>query len=211
MDNTTLSVSESQTLRYVAQTEDDFGGAHRTSQTERAGLCLAEVHDSFGKMACGGFHALPNAASRMTSAETSQGRPPSDLLFRYQKFAPAERSGGELVLKRCAVLLARSKTPQRPEDLKDHDGISFRGFPIAPEWRYRKDSPALAVEPRTRLAVNSTEAAVDAALAGLGIIRCSRTRLRTSCGLAACSPSWRSSRRSRCRSAWSIRTQAYRR
>jgi DNA-binding transcriptional LysR family regulator len=29
----------------------------------------------------------------------------------------------------------------------------------------------LAVEPRTRLAVNSTEAAVDAALAALGIIR----------------------------------------
>jgi DNA-binding transcriptional LysR family regulator len=73
----------------------------------------------------------------------------------------------------CAspVYLARCGTPERPEDLKDHHGITFRGFPIAPEWRYRKDSPALAVEPRTRLAVNSTEAAVDAALAGLGIIR----------------------------------------
>ena len=57
----------------------------------------------------------------------------------------------------CAspAYLARCGTPQRPEDLKDHDGITFRGFPIAPEWRYRKDSPALAVEPRTRLAVNS--------------------------------------------------------
>jgi DNA-binding transcriptional LysR family regulator len=67
--------------------------------------------------------------------------------------------------------LARRGTPQRPEDLKDHDGISFRGFPIAPEWRYRKDGPAFAVEPKTRLAVNTTEAAIDAALANLGIIR----------------------------------------
>ena len=73
----------------------------------------------------------------------------------------------------CAspAYLARCGTPQHPEDLKDYDGITFRGFPIAPEWRYRKDSPALAVEPPTRLAVNSTEAAVDASLAGLGIIR----------------------------------------
>ena len=29
--------------------------------------------------------------------------------------------------------LARRGTPQRPEDLTGHDGISFRGFPIAPE------------------------------------------------------------------------------
>src|SRR5918995_5365162 len=67
--------------------------------------------------------------------------------------------------------LARRGTPRLPEDLKSHDGITFRGFPIAPEWRYRKDSAAFAVEPRTRLAINTTGAAIDAALAGLGIIR----------------------------------------
>jgi DNA-binding transcriptional LysR family regulator len=73
----------------------------------------------------------------------------------------------------CAnpAYLAERGTPQHPEDLKDHDGVTFRGFPIAPEWRYRKDSAAFAVEPRTRLAVNTTGAAIDAALAGLGIIR----------------------------------------
>ncbi len=73
----------------------------------------------------------------------------------------------------CAspAYLARRGTPQRPEDLASHDGIAFSGFPGAPEWRYRRDSAAFAVEPRTRLAVNSTEAAIDAALAGIGIIR----------------------------------------
>ncbi len=73
----------------------------------------------------------------------------------------------------CAspAYLAERGTPRTPDDLRDHDGISFRGFPIAPEWRYRKDSTAFAVEPRMRLAVNTTEAAVMAAVSGLGVIR----------------------------------------
>lgn len=73
----------------------------------------------------------------------------------------------------CAspAYLARHGVPRRPEDLARHDGISFQGFAVAPEWRYRRDSPAFAVEPRPKLAVNTTEAAIQAALADLGIIR----------------------------------------
>jgi DNA-binding transcriptional LysR family regulator len=67
--------------------------------------------------------------------------------------------------------LARRGNPAVPEDLREHDGITFRGFSTSPEWRYRGDAPALSVEPRTRLAVNSTEAAIDAAMAGLGVVR----------------------------------------
>ncbi|NYZ13727.1 LysR family transcriptional regulator [Azospirillum sp. RWY-5-1] len=73
----------------------------------------------------------------------------------------------------CAspAYLARRGVPQRPEDLAEHDGISFQGFANAPEWRYRRDSAAFAVEPRARMAVNTTEAAIQAALADVGIIR----------------------------------------
>ncbi len=67
--------------------------------------------------------------------------------------------------------LARRGVPGRPDDLAGHDGISFQGFATAPEWRYRRDSAAFTVEPRPRLAVNTTEAAIQAALAGVGIIR----------------------------------------
>ncbi|PZN98053.1 MAG: LysR family transcriptional regulator [Hyphomicrobiales bacterium] len=67
--------------------------------------------------------------------------------------------------------LARRGTPISPDDLKKHDGISFRGFSSSPEWRYRGDNPMLSVEPHPRLAVNSIEGAVDAAVAGLGIAR----------------------------------------
>lgn len=73
----------------------------------------------------------------------------------------------------CAspAYLERRGTPRQPDDLAEHDGISFQGFAVAPEWRYRRDSAAFAVEPRPKLAVNTTEAAIEAALAGVGIIR----------------------------------------
>ena len=73
----------------------------------------------------------------------------------------------------CAspTYLARCGTPTAPDDLRHHDGISFHGFSTSPEWRFRGDSDAMSVEPRARLAVNTTEAAVDAAVAGLGIVR----------------------------------------
>lgn len=67
--------------------------------------------------------------------------------------------------------LARRGTPLQPEDLAEHDGVSFQGFATSPEWRYRRDSAAFAVEPHPRLSVNTTEAAIQAALADLGIIR----------------------------------------
>ncbi|ABD08464.1 transcriptional regulator, LysR family [Rhodopseudomonas palustris HaA2] len=67
--------------------------------------------------------------------------------------------------------LARRGVPRRPDDLAGHDGISFQGFATAPEWRYRRDSAAFAVDPRPKLAVNTTEAAIQSALAGVGIIR----------------------------------------
>jgi DNA-binding transcriptional LysR family regulator len=67
--------------------------------------------------------------------------------------------------------LARKGIPALPEQLRDHDGITFLGFSTSPDWRFRGDSAALSIEPRTRLAVNSMEAAIDAAVAGVGIAR----------------------------------------
>lgn len=73
----------------------------------------------------------------------------------------------------CAspAYLASRGVPRQPDDLATHDGISFQGFATAPEWRYRGDSAAFAVEPRPKLAVNTTEAAIQAALMGFGILR----------------------------------------
>lgn len=75
------------------------------------------------------------------------------------------------VLCASPAYLAERGIPRQPDDLATHDGISFQGFATAPEWRYRRDSVAFAVDPRPKLAVNTTEAAIQAALAGVGIIR----------------------------------------
>jgi DNA-binding transcriptional LysR family regulator len=94
----------------------------------------------------------------------------------------------ERVICASPTYLARRGTPRTPEDLKEHDGITFRGFPIAPEWRYRRDGAAFAIEPRTRLAVNTTDAAIDAALAGLGIIRVLSYQVADELGAGALHP-----------------------
>ncbi|UXS01208.1 LysR family transcriptional regulator [Agrobacterium tumefaciens] len=67
--------------------------------------------------------------------------------------------------------LARRGIPLKPEDLAQHDGISFQGFASAPEVRFRRDVSAFTAEPRPKLAVNTTEAAIQAAVSGIGIIR----------------------------------------
>ena len=67
--------------------------------------------------------------------------------------------------------VARLGAPRVPEDLVHHDGITFHGFATSPEWRYRRDSSAFAVEPRAKLAVNTTDAAIQAAIAGVGVVR----------------------------------------
>jgi DNA-binding transcriptional LysR family regulator len=75
------------------------------------------------------------------------------------------------VICASADYVARRGAPREPDDLADHDGISFQGFATAPEWRYRGDGAAFTVQPRPKLAVNTTEAAIQAALAGIGIVR----------------------------------------
>ncbi|AZO78632.1 MULTISPECIES: LysR family transcriptional regulator [unclassified Bosea (in: a-proteobacteria)] len=80
---------------------------------------------------------------------------------------------GEVRRVICAspAYLTRRGRPRTPEDIENHDGISFRGFSVTPEWRYRGDNPELGEEPQARLSVNSTVAAIDAALAGFGLVR----------------------------------------
>lgn len=80
---------------------------------------------------------------------------------------------GEVRRVACAspAYLSERGSPMTPDELSEHDGITFRGFKNAPEWRYRGDNPSWTADPRQRLAVNSTESAITAAVAGLGVVR----------------------------------------
>ncbi|MDF3936583.1 LysR family transcriptional regulator [Pseudomonas citronellolis] len=70
----------------------------------------------------------------------------------------------------CAspAYLAEHGEPQAPEDLAGHSCVSFVGLETASAWTF---PGAREVAIRARLSVSSAEAAVDAAVAGLGITR----------------------------------------
>ncbi len=73
----------------------------------------------------------------------------------------------------CAspAYLASHPAPVVPQDLADHDVISFESVSTPTTWRYWSDGNELAVTLRSRLGVNTIDAAIDASLAGAGVVR----------------------------------------
>ena len=67
--------------------------------------------------------------------------------------------------------LKRNSRPLHPRDLADHDCIAFEGVLSHRFWTFRDDTKDISIAIRARLSVNTAEAAVDAAAAGLGITR----------------------------------------
>jgi DNA-binding transcriptional LysR family regulator len=67
--------------------------------------------------------------------------------------------------------LARRGRPRTPSDLARHDIVSFESLPASQAWHFapRTGRRAQTVAVRPRLTVNTAEAAVDAAIAGLGL------------------------------------------
>jgi len=61
--------------------------------------------------------------------------------------------------------------PCDPADLANHSCITFENLSTAAAWKFGKGKSERSVTIHTRLAVNTAEAAVDAALAGAGVTR----------------------------------------
>jgi DNA-binding transcriptional LysR family regulator len=83
------------------------------------------------------------------------------------------RQIGSVRLVVCAspAYLARRGRPATPRDLAAHDCISFTGFVSPNAWNFPVDGAAVPVPVRSRLMVDAVEAALDAAVAGAGIVR----------------------------------------
>ena len=73
----------------------------------------------------------------------------------------------------CAspAYLARRTPPTVPQDLASHDVISFDSVSAHSTWRFWSEESEVAVTFRSRLSVSTIDAAIDAGLAGAGIIR----------------------------------------
>jgi DNA-binding transcriptional LysR family regulator len=79
-------------------------------------------------------------------------------------------SVGRVVCASPAYFAARG-TPQIPADLGRHDCVTFDGLAAPDAWMFTTGKSTLSVAVRSRLVVNTAEAAVDAAIAGVGITR----------------------------------------
>lgn len=67
--------------------------------------------------------------------------------------------------------LADRGTPKVPDDLRMHDCISFESVTSSQAWTFTTGKSETRVPVRSRLVVNTAEAAIDAAVGGLGITR----------------------------------------
>jgi DNA-binding transcriptional LysR family regulator len=69
--------------------------------------------------------------------------------------------------------LAGHGVPERPEDLSALTAVTFNPFSSSHNWAFPdpKSKRDLHVQMRSRLAVNTAEAAIDGAAAGLGVTR----------------------------------------
>ncbi len=62
-------------------------------------------------------------------------------------------------------------TPRRPGELGAHDCVTFEGLMVPEAWTFAIGRSLASVPIHSRLGVNTAEAAVDAAIAGVGIAR----------------------------------------
>jgi DNA-binding transcriptional LysR family regulator len=67
--------------------------------------------------------------------------------------------------------LARRGTPLTPEELRDHDCIVVNIYPSSARWQFRGDGQVRVIEIRSRVLVDSGDAALQFAIAGCGITR----------------------------------------
>src|SRR6478735_5342881 len=66
---------------------------------------------------------------------------------------------------------AERGTPKGPDELRKHDCITFNGLTSPEAWIFPSRKRNISVAIHSRLIVNTAEAAIDAAIAGVGITR----------------------------------------
>ena len=83
------------------------------------------------------------------------------------------RRVGEVRKVACAspAYLEAHGAPARPEELASHDCITFERLMRPDRWQFGEDGSERYVPVRSRMTVNTAEAAISAAEAGLGITR----------------------------------------
>jgi DNA-binding transcriptional LysR family regulator len=122
--------------------------------------------------------AYPDVDLRLVLADrvTNLFEEPADLAVRIGELADSSLIAAKLGSIRriiCASpgYFAARGTPQAPHELSGHDCITFEGLMSPKSWMFRAGKSDITVPIRSRLTVNTAEAAIDAAIAGAGMTR----------------------------------------
>jgi DNA-binding transcriptional LysR family regulator len=99
-----------------------------------------------------------------------------DLAIRIGNLADssliATRIGSiRIVICGSPSYLAARGRPEKPEDLRDHDCVTFDSLASSAAWKFTQDGGELLVPIRSRFTADSAEAAIGAAVAGIGLVR----------------------------------------
>jgi DNA-binding transcriptional LysR family regulator len=65
---------------------------------------------------------------------------------------------------------SRHGIPKTPAELRTHDCVTIGGFMSPSTWTFKSGKSEIAVSMRSRLVVSTAEAALDAAIAGVGVV-----------------------------------------
>ena len=165
---------------------DDLGDAERAASGEyRAprGELLVTAPIMFGKLHVAPIvHAFlaayPDVAVRLMLSDANVDIAEShiDVAVRVGQLPDSElvaRQVGYIHWMLCASpeYLARRGVPETPEALADHDCIAFEWLQNRRVWRIGAGASARSVTINPRFSVNTADAVIDAAAAGLGIAR----------------------------------------
>jgi DNA-binding transcriptional LysR family regulator len=165
---------------------DDLGDAERAASGEYRvprGELLVTAPIMFGKLHVAPIvHAFlaayPDVSVRLVLSDANIDMTEShvDVAVRVGQLPDSEliaRAVGHIHWVLCASpeYLARRGEPKIAEDLASHDCIAFEGLQTRRVWRVGAGATARSVTITPRLSINTADAVVEAAAAGLGIAR----------------------------------------
>jgi DNA-binding transcriptional LysR family regulator len=165
---------------------EEIGEAERTAAGEYAapkGELLVTAPIVFGRLhvlpvVLEFLHAYPDIDIRLTLTDRSLNlwEDNVDVAARIGELPDSSLVATRLGAIRRVVCaspgyFAERGKPQRPQQLVAHDCITFQGLSSPEAWTFRKGKSEVTVAIHSRLTVNTAEAAIDAAQAGVGLTR----------------------------------------
>ncbi|RVT90942.1 LysR family transcriptional regulator [Sphingomonas crocodyli] len=134
-------------------------------------LCVVPLLGRFAELYP---HILVDIALTDTLIDIAAGQ--ADIAVRFGPLADSSLTARKLGETRRVIVaspdyLARHGTPQRPEDLHDHNCLNFNFRRAEPVWPFRRDGQDFSLSVKGSIEANNGETLGQLAAIGIGIAR----------------------------------------